>query len=204
MEIRFTESKKGQIQDIQRKFKSQLSESAIKKGTATAINGVMKSSIGRINKAIKKEYNITPKHLNRISKVSPQAKEGALDAGITVNSQRIPLIGFKPKQSGSCISVQIKKGKKVLVRDSFIATMNSGHTGVYARGRYANKRADGFTYEKGKTKNGKIRISEIKTMSPFSMALTKSVADDVQTYMSSEVTKRVHGLLQHKIDKVVK
>jgi hypothetical protein len=161
----------------------------------------MQRSISRINKGVKKEYNINSKYLSRMAMVSPKAKQNALYAGIKLRYAPIPIIGFKPKQKASSISVTIRKGKKVLVRNSFIATMNSGHTGVYARGHYEKS---GFKYSKEKTSKGKMRITEIQTVSPFSMGTSKAVALDVQSYMGSEVLKRVEGILKSKIEKIVK
>ena len=200
MKITFTEEKRGEIQWIQRQFKNQLSESQIKQGTASAINGVVQRSISKINKGVKKEYNINSKYLSRIAIVSPKANQNALFAGIKLRYVPIPVVGFKPKQTGSAISVSIKKGKKVIVRESFIATMTSGHTGVYARGHYQRS---GFVYGKEKTSNGKMRITEIQTASPFTMATSQTVASEVQSFMGTEVLKRVEGILQGKVNKII-
>ena len=201
MKIVFTEEKRGEIQRIQQQFKNQLSEAQIKQGTASAINDVMKRSISKINKGIKKEYNITAKYLSRIAVVSPKANQNALYAGIKLRYIPIPIIGFKPKQIGSSISVTIKKGKKAIVREAFIATMLSGHIGVYARGHYERK---GFVHGKENTSKGKMRITEIQTASPFTMGTSQTVVSEVQSFMGSEVLKRVEGILQSKVNKIAK
>ena len=201
MKITFAEEKRGEIRRIQDRFRNQLSEAQIKQGTVQAINGVMQRSISKINKGVKKEYNINSKYLSRIAVVSPKAKQNALYAGIKIRYAPIPLVGFKPKQTGSAISVTIKKGKTAIVRESFIATMSSGHTDVYARGHYERK---GFVHEKEKTSKGKTRITEIQTASPFTMGTSQTVASEVQSYMGSEVLKRVEGILRGKVDKITK
>jgi len=201
MNITFTEEKRGEIQRIQRQFKNQLSASQIEQGTAQAINGVIKRSISKINKGVKKEYNITAKYLSRIAVVSPKANQNALSAGIKLRYIPIPIIGFKPKQAKSSISVTIKKGKTIVVREAFIATMLSGHTGVYARGKYERRE---FVHGKEKTSKGKMRITEIQTASPFTMGTSKTVASEVQSFMGSEVIKRVEGILQSKVNKITK
>ena len=84
-----------------------------------------------------------------------------------LNESRLPIIAFKPKQSGSSISVAIHKGKTTMIRHAFVATMASGHKGVFSRGRY-QKRV-GFVPGREKTASGKIRITELMTASPFTM-----------------------------------
>jgi hypothetical protein len=199
MKITFTEDKRGEIRRIQQQFRSQLSEAQIKKGTAQAINAVMQRSISKINKGVKKGYNISAKYLSRMAAVSPKAKQNALYAGIRLRYVPVPIIGFKPKQAESAISVVIRKGKKVTVRTSFIATMNSGHTGIYARGKY---KKSGFVYGKDKTSTGKTRITEIQTASPFTMGTSKFVVSEIQSFMGPEVLKRVEGILRSKVDKI--
>ena len=224
MNITFTEEKRGEIQRIQRQFRNQLSEAQIKQGTAQAINGVMQRSISKIKKEMKKEYNINSKYLSRIAIVSPKAKQNELYAGIRMRTAPIPIIGFKPKQSGSSISVTIKKGKTTIIRDSFITTMPAGnhktkeytseHKGVYAHGKYDGKE---FIYNKNLPKGSKLRAERSKkndpkpfattqlvTTDPFSMGTYKTVASEIQSFMGSEVVKRVEGILRSKVNKIAK
>jgi hypothetical protein len=134
-----------------------------------------------------------------VAEVAPKAKQNALYAGIKLRYAPIPIVAFKPKQKGSAISVAIHKGKKVTVRTSFIATMKSGHTGVYARGKYAKSN---FEYGKEKTSTGKTRITELKTSSPFTMATSDTVSNEVKSFMGAEVLKRVEGILKSKVAKI--
>jgi hypothetical protein len=164
-----------------------------------AIKGVMKSAISKINKAVRKGYNMNAKYLKRFAKVSPMAKQNSLYAGITLRSAPIPMIGFKPKQKGSNISVTIKKGKKEVFRKAFIATMNTGHTGVYARGHYEKRK---FKPGKKFTKNGKVLITELNSASSFTMGTSQKVASEVRSFMGTEVLKRVEGILKSKVDKI--
>ena len=197
--ITFTEEKRGEIKRITQQFRNQLSEAQIKQGTAQAINGVMQRSISKINKGVKKEYNINSKYLARMAVVSPKAKQNELYAGIKLRYAPVPVVGFKPKQTGPAVSVAIKKGKKAMVRESFITTMRSGHTGVYARGHYEK---GGFVRGKEKTSTGKTRITEIQTASPFTMGTSQNIATEIRSFMGTEVLKRVEGILKGKVDKI--
>jgi hypothetical protein len=202
MQIYFTTEKKSEIERIMRQFESQLSKGEILKSAAQGINSALARSIPRINKQVKKEYNISQKYLSRMAIVSPKANIYKLYGGIHINDSRLPLIAFKPKQRNSAISVSIHKGKTVTIRDSFIATMASGHTGVFSRGRYSKKA--GFIPERKKTSKGKIRITEIHTASVFTMGISRNVAYDVQLFMGKEVVARVEGILKSKVEKFKK
>lgn len=203
MEIVITQEKRKEVERIQREFRHLLSANQILRATAQAINGVMgKGVIPRIKKGVKEQYNIKQKYLNRMAVVFPKAYGNRLYAGIKLNYSPIPIIGFGPKQTQSNISVSIHKGKTVVIHNSFIATMSTGHKGVYSRGQYVKKR--GFVPEKEKTKYGKIRITELKTASPFTMGTSKSVADDVREYMGKEITARVTGILNDRVNKLKK
>lgn len=200
MDIAITQETRGEIERIQREFQNLLSESEILKGTAQGINGVLSRSISRINKQIKSEYNITQKYLSRQAVVYPKAYSSRLYGGIKINYSPVPVIAFKPKQSQRNIVISIRKGKTVVIKNSFIKTMGSGHEGVFSPGRYAKGR--GFIPEIAKTGSGKVRITEIKTASPFTMGTTKSVAEDVQAFMGSEILARVEGMLKVKVNRL--
>jgi hypothetical protein len=45
----------------------------------------------------------------------------------------MPVIAFSPRQTKKGVSVEINVGRRVLIRGAFIATMKSGHTGVFYR-----------------------------------------------------------------------
>lgn len=200
MRIQITQKKKGEIERIQNEFRGKLSANEILRGTAQGINSALSRSVPRINKGIKERYNITQKYLSRQAVVSPKANSNSLYGGIKINENRLPIIAFRPKQTGSSITVAIHKGKTVIIRNAFIATMASGHKGVYARGRY--KKRMGFVPGREKTASGKIRITQLMTASPFTMGISPDVRTDVAEFMGREVTARVHGILTSRVAKI--
>lgn len=201
MKIQFTAETRGEIERIQRDFSDQLSSNEILRGTAQGINSALSRSISRINKQVKAEYNITQKYLSRMAVVSPKANSSTLYGGIKINDSRLPLIAFKAKQKASSISLSIHKGKSSVMRNAFITTMKSGHKGVFSRGRYDKK--SGFIAGREKTSKGKVRITQMVGPSVFAMGVNKAVAQDVQEFMSKEVSARVEGILRSKVDKIV-
>lgn len=202
MKIQFTQEKRGEIERIQREFRDQLSPNEILRATAQGINSALTRSISRINKQVKEEYNIKQKYLSRVAAVSPKANSSTLWGGIKINEAKLPIFAFRPKQTGSSISVAIHKGKSVTIRNSFIATMDNGHTGVFSRGQYTKK--TGFVPGREKTAKGKVRITEMFTASPFTMGVSKSVAENVQQFMGAEVSARVEGILRSRVDKIAR
>ena len=94
----------------------------------------------------------------------------------------------------------IHKGKTTMIRHAFVATMSSGHKGVFSRGRYQKR--IGFVPGREKTASGKLRITELMTASPFTMGISPDVRTDVAEFMGNEVTARVHGILTSCVNKI--
>lgn len=57
-----------------------------------------------------------------------------LSAAIIIDPKPVPLIDYSARQTQKGVTVRVKKsGGRGLVRGAFIATMRSGHTGVFSR-----------------------------------------------------------------------
>ncbi|MDR0680331.1 MAG: phage tail protein [Dysgonamonadaceae bacterium] len=212
MRIVIEEEKKGEIRRIQERFLNRLSQKEIEKGTAAAINQVTGRTVTRLNKVIKKEYNIDGKYLKRIAVIN-KAKAGTLFSEIWLRTAPVPFIGFKPKTRKSSISITIKKGKTEVFRHAFVATMKnpskelgkiSEHKGIWFKGvRGGEGKSIPTKNYSSKEKRYKYKITEYKTASPWSMSLYRPVAMEIQSYMGTEVLKRVEGILQGKVDKII-
>jgi len=205
MQVKITVEKKGEIEDVMKMFEKHLSQKVILSKTAAAINQTMQRAIPKINKAIKAEYNITPKYLKRVAMVKPKAYANFLNAGIYLAYSRLPIVAFKPKQTKTGVSVSIKKGQSKLLRSAFMVTVvgvkKTGevkeHQGVFSRGTYNKK--DGF-------RSGKARlpIVERTTASVYSMGLGKKIAPQVIDFIDRSVARAVGGVLQGQVDKFTK
>lgn len=202
MKIKITQEKRGEIERIQNEFRKQLSPNEILRGTAQGINSALSRSVPRINKRIKERYNITQKYLSRQVIVSPKASSSRLYGGLKINQKRIPIIAFRPKQTGGSISVAIHKGKVKLMRNSFIATMSSGHIGVFSRGQYEGSKFQPGKFEPKRKNTKGYRITELLTVSSFTMSISPDVRTDVSEFMGREVTARVHGILTSRVNRI--
>lgn len=103
-------------------------------------------------------YRIGPRTMEKYASTK-LASVHALEASITVKGQGFPLYLFSPREiagrgggkgkghaKGGGVSILLK-GRRVLIPHAFIATMKSGHVGVFARGAYGGKGKQDFTGE---------------------------------------------------------
>jgi hypothetical protein len=83
---------------------------------------------------IRSKYNVKAGDLNRLIKIQPKATVSSLMAAVKATGEPIPLSLFSPRQVRSGVSVAILKGgKRTQLKGAFLATMGSGHRGVFVR-----------------------------------------------------------------------
>ena len=197
--IHVTIESKESLEKVQKLFKEQLSEKQILKTTAFAINETARRSRDLIKKDIKSTYTINKKYLERLAYIKPASGTvSGLYAEVHLSHRPTPMIGFTYQQQGKRggVTVEIKRGKSVLLKRAFVRTMRSGHAGIFMTGRYiANK----FMPVYERTPNRKTRITELKTGSPFGMGSSPEMQRKVQSYVIEHLPKRTSALLQQKI-----
>jgi len=213
-DLKMVTQKRGEIEAIQRRFKNNLSDREIKKMTKEAINYTMKSAISNksmgINASVKNEYNIKQKSLKGNSIIKPYAKDTALYAKIQLNKNPINIIAFNPKASKSGVAVSIKRGLSAVLPHAFIATMPSGHRGVYGRGRYVGNKwvhaidlpkgsGKGKRYTSSTTGRKREAITELNTASIFTMGLSDKVAPQINNYIGTTVLTTLEQKLQRLV-----
>lgn len=96
-----------------------------------AIRGVRTDT----SKEIRREVTAKAKHVNRTFKIyKASAKKGILAAALESTGKRLPMIAYQARQTKRGVSVKInRQGGRHLIPHAFIATMPSGHTGVFQR-----------------------------------------------------------------------
>lgn len=103
---------------------------ALRKAGATALRDMRSEATKRIRarKAIRPRYIARALSLRRIGgDVSDM--EWALD----VSGEPVPLVAYPMRQTKKGVTVEVNRGKRTLVKGSFVATMASGHKGVFQR-----------------------------------------------------------------------
>lgn len=202
--VNITYEGKHTVNEIQKRFREQLPEKEILKTTARALNETAKKVQGFIRKEVRKEYTVNNKYLDRMSSISKYAagNSNALYAHVNFSYKPVPMIGFKhtgkPGQRKP-ISITVKKGKSATFRHTFIASLGSGHIGIFAPGSY-NKGE--FVYRNAQTSSGKTRITELKSASPFSMMHIKPMQAKIVEYVDKSLPSRLQYFLQKKLDKM--
>jgi vacuolar-type H+-ATPase subunit E/Vma4 len=202
------------ISQIQRKFEAELNEKQIWHATAQAINDTSNRVQGFIRKQVRNNYTVNSKYLARMSFIRRRAKPefSRLYSMIDFNYRPVPMIGFKHsgyKGSRQPISMEMKRGRAEVFRHAFIATMRnqdkggefSEHEGIYAAGRYEGKK---FVYANERTPSGKMRITELKSASAYTMAGAKESVPKINIYVDNYLPGRLKYFLQKKLEKLTK
>lgn len=127
-----------------------------------------------------------------------RANYKALEAEVRAIGQNSPIIDFAARQTRKGVTVGVSKGKRKLIKGAFVATMKSGHKGVFKRSAKATRRTKG----RPTTSSPNLPIEEVYTIGvpqafasiAVSNALRKTVADRLRnTYeheLSFELTRR--------------
>ena len=123
-------------------------------------------------------YNLKVSDIKK-SLTTYKATPGSLTARVVASGRPVPLIKYGARQTGKGVSVDVLHGRKVIT-GAFIATMPSGHTGVYVR--VGNQ-------HKSVAKNGRITWSGLPIKELFGPSVPNGL-----------VNKTVQDALQHLID----
>lgn len=120
-----------------------------------------------------------------------RATEGNPVASIRVYHRAVPLIEFSARQTKQGVTVNVKNGRK-LVKGAFIATMPTGHQGVYIR--------VGNTHKKVNKSRGPIwQGLPIKQLYGPSVAVSFA-NDTVMTVLQRFIKDKWPQLLRHEIE----
>lgn len=135
---------------------------ALRKAGATALRDMRSEASKRIRarKRIKVRYITRALTLRR-----PKGSDIAgLEWGIDVAGDPVPLVAYPHRQTKKGVSVEVNRGKRTLIAGAFVATMKSGHLGVFRR--------------RGK---GRLPIDELRGSRPVDALLHEGEAEGVAT-----------------------
>jgi hypothetical protein len=166
----------------------ELRDQVIKQATATALNKVAKQVKTAAAKEIRAAgYKNFPAAIIKEGITIDRASAGRLKVVIRCTGRPIPLILFSAKEVPGGISVNVKNGRKV-IRGAFIATMQSGHKGVFVReGKGHKKIAPGQWHG--------LPIKEL-----FGPGIPSQFGNEiVQAALVSLVTAKFPTILEHEI-----
>jgi len=193
----------SEVEAVLNKFQGVL-RSELSKATARSINRVVSMARTSAIREIRRTYNIKPKYFrerigdkeNRYNALKAwKASPNNLTATLKAYGKPIPLVAFPIKEDKTGISVSVFKGKSVHLKGAFMATMKSGHTSVFGRGKY-NKGV--FDYRNKRLRPYPVPdlpITQYLSTSLRAAVVQPSVLDAMKVRVEKELPKR----LEHEV-----
>jgi len=179
---------------------------AIPKATTTALNRTLKETVTEVKRIMTANYQIKSSDVARTMSIhnataaNPVAKIIAKDKqlGFSPSSARIKSAKWKAtatKNKG--VKIKIKKGAQSILKHAFIATMKSGHIGVFERNLSKGKK-DKMVTIRGKQYTVKAYgIKEIVGPSiPFLIKATKSI-NRINNFINERLKKNFVANLKY-------
>jgi hypothetical protein len=124
-----------------------------------------------------------------------RASPGQLTVTVRAQGRAIPLIEYQARQVKQGVTVNVK-GQRKLVRHSFIATMPTGHRGVFFRS--GTKRVM-------KQKNGKRYSSQLPITEEYGPSVPGIVVNEaIERRVRVAIAERFPRLLEHEIAYVLR
>jgi hypothetical protein len=103
---------------------------ALKKAGMTGLRDARSEASKRIRARKRLKAAIVAKALV-MDKPLGKAEEGSW--ALRVRGTPVPLTAYPHRQTKKGVSVEVNKGKRTLIKSAFIATMTSGHRGIFLR-----------------------------------------------------------------------
>lgn len=104
---------------------------ALRKAGSTALRDMRSEAVKRI----RKRKAIRPRFISRA--ITLRRAKGsdiaALEWAVNLSGDPVPLTAYPHRQTAKGVSVEVNRGKRTLIKGSFVATMRSGHEGVFRR-----------------------------------------------------------------------
>lgn len=104
---------------------------ALRKAGTTALRDMRSEAV----KVIRKRKRIKVSYISRaLTLARPKGSDvTSMEWALKVSGDHVPLVAYPHRQTRKGVSVEVNRGKRTLLRGAFIATMRSGHEGVFRR-----------------------------------------------------------------------
>lgn len=178
---------KDSIRKVQASYKD-LTGPELRRSIAFALNHTIRKAKTAASVAIRKQYNIRAKDIKPTIKLKFAISGNLRSALISVGGPT-PIYGFKPRQTKTGISVKIGKKRKK-IPSAFIATMRSGHTGVFAKGDYTKGKFK-FRKKRVRKKGPDLPITELKTVAIPQALGNRIVLEHLRSRIEEDFPKRL-------------
>lgn len=135
-------------------------------------------------------YNMKAGDIKKQIKVIP-ATAGKPVVTVRCVGRPVPLIKFSARQTGKGVTVNVKNGRK-LIRGAFVATMPSGHRGVFIRTGHDHRRV---------VRGGKVVWSGLPIKQLFGPAIPDAFGNQVVSgALVSLARAKFPNILAHEIE----
>ncbi len=145
-----------------------------------AINKIATQAKTRVDRTIRDDYTVKKKDL-KIKLY--RAKRGMPVAVLAAMRKHLSFTKFKSRQMKPGTRVEMRKGKPIMYKHAFKATMRSGHQGVFTRQIKNGKRV------------GRLKIKELKGPSPGQLLKRDETKHAIRMLLNSKFAR----ILQHEI-----
>jgi hypothetical protein len=155
---------------------------ALRKAGATGLRDMRAAASKRVRerKRIKGDYVRRAMTMRRPKGGDVSRFEWAVD----VDGVPVPLVAYPHRQTKKGVSVEVNRGKRTLIAGSFVATMKSGHRGVFRR-----------------TGKARLPIDELRGSRPVDALLHRGEADAVAAQGGESFTATLERVLPMEMAK---
>jgi len=150
-----------------------------------AINKVATAARTQIVRRIVEEVNLKSAEVRDRNVSLTKANYSRLEAMIRISGRRIPLLRWGARQTAKGVSYAIRRGGRQTAPGSFMATMPSGHRGVFVR-------------RAGNADEAKLRTRLLALMGKRREWLSVEEAGKLQTARAMDIT-RTAGMLREAV-----
>lgn len=108
---------------------------ALRRALSKAGSTALRDMRSEASKRVRELKRIKPKYIrDAITLVKPRGLDTAkMDWVLTVSGKPVPLVAYPNRQTTKGVTVEVNRGKRTLLKGAFLATMTSGHKGVFRR-----------------------------------------------------------------------
>jgi len=173
-----------------------LAASQVNTAIARALNHIAAKAKTRSARDIGNIYKIKKGEIKKGIAIG-RAHRNRQSAAIIARGQPLPIMAFGARQVKSGVSANIM-GTRRVIRGAFIATMQSGHKGVFARGQYAGYKF-GFRNKRIRKTGNDLSINELTTTSLPKAFSNNTVLTNLKTMVEDELPARLmHEIIRMK------
>lgn len=186
-------SLQSNIDQVRRRL-TRVQRQVIPQAAARALNRVARQAHTQMAREVAGSYAIKVGDAKKAIRVTRTAGRHSLTAVLTAAGSRLPLMQFRARQTRRGVTVMVRRGERKLVRGAFVATMKSGHTGVFARGRYG---PGGFQPAKPR-----LPITELTTLSVPGALGQREIQQRIRQFIAKKFEERFAHEIRHALSRL--